>query len=172
MTVLVRPATTTDVAAVGDITVKAYSAGPGAGTADYIAVLRDAQSRLDDALLFVAVDQVTGTVVGSVTLAQAHTPHSELARPGELEVRYLSVDPNYWGQGVGSALMAQARSVAAEQQLVLVLDAITHNTKVHDMYTKMGFVRIPKRDFSPVEGVDLLAYIDAASPSYRPGAHE
>jgi hypothetical protein len=31
---------------------------------------------------------------------------------------------------------------------------------------------MPARDFSPVPNVDLMAYVDAASPYYKSGVHE
>lgn len=170
MSLSIRPAVEADLDEVGRITVDAYTAGPGAGTPDYINTLRDARSRFDDALLYVA--EIDDVVAGSVTLARPGTKHAEMARPGELEVRYLSVEPSAWGQGIAKALMAKAREVAEREHCVLVLDAITHNTQVHVMYTKLGFVRIPARDFSPVPNVDLLAYVDAASPYYKSGVHE
>lgn len=170
MSVEVRPATTSDLDEVGRITVDAYTEGPGAGTADYVARLRDASTRLTDAMLFVA--ELDGRVAGSITLARPGTVHSEIAKGNELEVRYLSVDPPLWGHGVAKALMAKARDVAAEEHRVLVLDVIVHNTKAHDMYTKLGFVRVPQRDFFPIPNVDLKAYVDGASPFYREGVHE
>jgi GNAT superfamily N-acetyltransferase len=170
MSLTIRPAVEADLEEVGRITVDAYTAGPGAGTPAYITTLRDARSRFDEALLFVA--ELDNAVVGSVTLARAGTKHAEIARPGELEVRYLSVEPSAWGNGIAKALMAKARDIAEREHCVLVLDAITHNAKVHTMYTNLGFVRIPARDFSPVPNVDLLAYVDAASPYYKSGVHE
>jgi GNAT superfamily N-acetyltransferase len=170
MSLFIRPAAESDLDDVARITVDAYTAGPGAGTPTYINTLRDAQSRFDEALLYVA--ELDGVIVGSVTLARDGTKHAEIARPGELEVRYLSVEPSAWGQGIAKALMGRAREIAQQDHRVLVLDAITHNTKVHTMYTNMGFVRIPARDFSPVPNVDLMSYVDAASPYYKTGIHE
>jgi GNAT superfamily N-acetyltransferase len=170
MSQTIRAAVEADLDEVGRITVDAYTAGPGAGTPGYINTLRDARSRFDEALLYVA--ELDDVVVGSVTLAHTGTKHAEIARPGELEVRYLSVEPSAWGHGIAKALMAKAREVAEREHCVLVLDAITHNSKVHNMYTNLGFVRIPARDFSPVPNVDLMAYVDAASPYYKGGVHE
>jgi GNAT superfamily N-acetyltransferase len=170
MSLFIRLAAEPDLEEVGRITVDAYTSGPGAGTPGYVATLRDAQSRFDEALLYVA--ELDGVVVGSVTLARTGSKHAEIARPGELEVRYLSVEPTVWGQGIAKALMGKARDIAQHDHCVLVLDAITHNTKVHEMYTNLGFVRMPARDFSPVPNVDLMAYVDAASPYYKSGVHE
>ena len=168
--VVVRPAVEDDLDEVGRITVDAYTEGPGAGTREYVERLRDARTRLDDAALFVA--ELDGRIIGSITLARPGTVHSEIAHGNELEVRYLSVDPPMWGHGAAKALMAKAREVAADEHRVLVLDVIVHNTKAHDMYTKLGFIRVPKRDFYPIPNVDLKAYVDGASPFYKPGVHE
>jgi GNAT superfamily N-acetyltransferase len=170
MSIIVRPAVESDLDEVGRITVDAYTAGPGAGTREYVARLRDARTRLDDAELYVA--ELDGVIAGSITLARPGELHSEIAHGNELEVRYLSVDPSLWGHGVAKELMAKARDVAAAEHRVLVLDVIDHNTKAHDMYTKLGFVRVPKRDFFPIPNVDLKAYVDGASPFYRDGVHE
>jgi len=161
----VRPATLADLADVGRITFEAYDAGPGAGTPDYVKVLRDSQSRFDHASLYVA--ESDATVVATMTLAGPGTMHSEIAQDHELEVRYLAVDPAWWGKGIAKLLIAQARVDASAAHSYLVLDVITHNAKAHDMYRALGFVRAPHRDFVPVPNVYLEAYEDATSPYWQ-----
>ena len=40
----------------------------------------------------------------------------------------------------------------------LVLCSATWMTAAHRLYARAGFGRIPERDWTPVPGVDLLAY--------------
>jgi ribosomal protein S18 acetylase RimI-like enzyme len=41
----------------------------------------------------------------------------------------------------------------------MVLSTSTAMTTAHRLYERLGFVRLPERDWSPVPGVHLLAYV-------------
>ena len=157
--VVVRPATLEDLDVVARITVNAYAAayqlddGPNGV---YGRVLRDAASRMREAVLLVAVRQ--DAIVGTVTITPEGSPFREVGKEGEVEFRFLAVAPSAWGSGVGSALInachAHAREVGAYRMVICVRD---NNASAMAMYHKHGFTRLPERDWQPVPGVVLLA---------------
>ncbi|HUQ54754.1 GNAT family N-acetyltransferase [Lentzea sp.] len=157
---LIRPAREADLSVVGAITVQAYSAD-GYVTAhdDYARTLADATSRFRDADLLVAEDGETGEVLGSVTVVHPGTPYAEISRPGELEFRMLSVSPAARGRGVGEflvrAVIDRARAAGVSH---VVLSSSEKMLAAHRLYQRLGFTRLPERDWSPVPGLDLLAY--------------
>lgn len=152
----VRPATFDDLADVSQISVAAYeAAGQLEQDSDYRAVLADAASRLHEGILLVA--EQLGTVVGTVTICVPGTSLAEICRPGELEFRFLAVDPAYWGQGVADALVLACEDHARRTQAAhLAICVRDNNTGAAAMYARRGFARVPERDWSPLPGVDLL----------------
>jgi ribosomal protein S18 acetylase RimI-like enzyme len=155
----VRPAEPRDHDAVGALTVRAYvDDGHIPADADYTLHLADAGGRARDAMLLVAVDE-DDEPVGTVTFAVAGSRMAELSREGEAEFRMLAVSPRARGRGVGEALVRacldEARRAGAR---AVVLSTQPRMTAAHRIYERLGFTRIPERDWSPVPGVDLLAY--------------
>lgn len=156
-TVTVRIAHEHDLQAVSRISVAAYDAAgqlePGSS---YREVLADAQARLRAGHLLVA--ERSGEVVGTVTICLPGTDLAEIGGPGEVEFRFLAVDPAAWGTGVADALVLaceeHARRTGATSLAICVRDS---NTGAAAMYAKRGFTRVPERDWSPVPGTDLLA---------------
>lgn len=156
---IIRPAEEADLPAIGALTVEAYRVdGFLEGTEDYADHLADAPTRFRDAELLVAVDD-SGTVLGSVTVVLPGTPFAEISRPGELEFRMLAVSPEARGRGVGEALvravMDRARAAGAGQ---VVLSSSAKMRAAHRLYERLGFTRLPDRDWSPLPGVNLVAY--------------
>ena len=140
---------------------------------DYAEVLRDVDDRVKCAQVLVAVDSSDGTVLGSVTNVPDGGRYGEIAREREAEFRMLAVDPAAQGRGVGTALVeacvADARRRGRER---LVLSSGTWMTAAHRIYTRLGFVRDPSRDWTPVPGVDLTAYVlDLVRPA-RPDEYD
>jgi ribosomal protein S18 acetylase RimI-like enzyme len=160
MTISIRRARPFDYEAVGEITVRAYTEG-GFARPDsvYVGTLADARARAEQAELWVAVRDEDGEVLGSVTYASPGSGFSELAAPGEGELRMLAAAPAAQGQGVGEALVrhcvdrARGLGVAA-----LVLSTQPTMTAAHRIYERTGFVRTPAKDWEPIPGVALLAY--------------
>ena len=156
---IIRPATEADLPAVGSVTVEAYRVdGYLDGTDDYADTLADAESRLREAELLVAVDD-SGAVLGSVTVVLPGTPYAEISQPGELEFRMLSVASSARGRGVGEALVRTVidRARAADIAQV-VLSSSEKMLAAHRLYERLGFTRLPERDWSPLPGVNLKAY--------------
>lgn len=157
---IIRPARETDLPAIGVITVEAYSAdGYVDAHDDYARTLADAASRFRDAELLVAVDSRSGEVLGSVTVVLPETPYAEISQPGELEFRMLSVASSARGRGVGEALVRtvidRARAAGIGQ---VVLSSSEKMLAAHRLYERIGFTRLPERDWSPLPGVNLMAY--------------
>jgi ribosomal protein S18 acetylase RimI-like enzyme len=156
----VRRASPADYPAVGEITVRAYvddgHLPPGIA---YVEVLADAESRDREAELWVALEEGTDRVLGSVTFAQPGSDYSEVAGPDEGEFRMLAVAHEARGRGVGEALVRRCVERARELGLGgLVMSTQPSMVRAHRVYERLGFVRAPERDWEPVPGVSLLAY--------------
>ena len=144
---------------VGEIITTAYVAdevvAPGAA---YLAFLGDVAARDREDEVWVAETE-EGTVVGGVTFVRPGSELCEIARGTEAEMRCLAVEPSARGAGVGEALtrlvVDRARAEGCE---ALVLCSSTKMLAAHPLYTRLGFTRLPERDWSPVPDVDLLAY--------------
>lgn len=159
MDVTIREAAPDELEAVGALTVESYLAD-GTLTADdpYTDRLRDAAARARDAVLLVAVG-AGGRLLGTVTYVPPGTPFAELAADGEAEVRMLAVSPAARGAGVGRLLSeACVERARAAGCTALALSSGTWMTTAHRLYARLGFVRTPERDWSPVEGVRLLTF--------------
>jgi ribosomal protein S18 acetylase RimI-like enzyme len=156
--VVVRAARDDELDAVGALTVAAYL-GDGLLTADadYAHRLADARSRAREAELYVAEE--AGTLLGSVTFCAPGTPYAELARDGEGEFRMLSVAPAARGRGIAEALVRHCLARSRELgHSAVVLCSMREMTTAHRLYARLGFQRLPERDWSPVAGIELLAY--------------
>ncbi|MFC6093913.1 GNAT family N-acetyltransferase [Saccharothrix lopnurensis] len=157
--VVVRAAREDEWAAAGAVTVAAYRADRhiDSSTGGYADVLADARTRAGQAELLVAVDE-DDSVLGTVTIARPGTPYAEVSEPGEVEFRMLAVNPSARGRGVGEALVraavARARELGARR---LVMSSSEHMTTAHRLYRRLGFRRLPERDWRPVPGVDVVA---------------
>ena len=156
----IRRAEPREYDAVGDLTVRAYAADELSSVeSDYVDVLQDAASRAEKAELWVAVDE-DDRVLGTVTLSPAGSPYREISRDGEGEFRMLAVDPQARGRGVGEALarwcIERSRDLGDDR---MVLCTQKENETAIRLYVRLGFLRLPERDWSPVQGVDLVAYI-------------
>ncbi|MEU7923052.1 GNAT family N-acetyltransferase [Micromonospora zamorensis] len=155
----VRPAGPADFPAVARLTVAAYEAdGQLKGEHGYGEVLADVSSRAASGEVLVAVDEVTDAVLGSVTFVLPGTPFAELSGPGEAEFRMLAVDPGAQGRGVGVALaqacVARAVELGCTALVICVRAGMAESA--HRLYSRLGFVRAPEKDWAPAAGVDLL----------------
>lgn len=157
--IAVRQARPEDVDRAGQIAVQAYVADGLLDNADgYETHLRDAADRAVNAELLVAVDE-HGTVLGSVTVARFGTRYAQVAEDGELEFRMLSTAVEARGRGVGElltrAVLDRARELGCRR---VVLCMAEENLKARRLYARLGFTRLPERDWAPVPGLRLLAY--------------
>ncbi|MDX6237958.1 MAG: hypothetical protein QOG10_2773 [Kribbellaceae bacterium] len=158
MTLNIRLAEPDEYEKIGTLTAEAYLKDgfvpPGS---NYEPTLRAAADRAAKAELWVAVGS-TG-LLGTVTFCPPGSVYREIARDGESEFRMLAVSPAARGLGVGTALTKQClqRSRALGLDRVVMCSA-WNMTTAHRIYQRLGFTRLPDRDWEPVPGVQLLAF--------------
>lgn len=153
----IRPATAAEFPRVGALCVAAYASDAEPGAAGYVAELRDAAGRATAAELLVAADG--GKVLGTVTFVPDGGPLGEIAAPDEAEFRMLAVDPAAQGRGVGLALMRWVVDEARRRgKHAVVCSSLADMRAAHRIYERLGFRRVPERDWSPLPGLDLLAF--------------
>ncbi|TNC23377.1 GNAT family N-acetyltransferase [Amycolatopsis alkalitolerans] len=157
--IVVRAALPAEFGEVGALAVAAYDAD-GLLSADpkYVQTLSDAAGRAEHAELLVAVNPA-GELLGSVTVVRSGTRYSEISREDELEFRMLSTSPSARGRSVGEALtravLDRARELGLRRVVMSSLDAMK---TAHRLYGRLGFARLPDRDWQPVPGVWLRAF--------------
>ncbi|MEO9325483.1 GNAT family N-acetyltransferase [Nocardioides sp. C4-1] len=155
---LARPA---DLERLGEITVAAYADFTHGPDDTYVARLRDTAARADQAELWVAVHD-DGRLLGSVTNCPPGSPWREIARDDEGEFRMLAVDPSVRRTGAGRALVEHVEERwRAAGATGIALSSLADMTAAHALYARLGFTRDPTRDWSPHDGVDLLAFTKA-----------
>ncbi len=157
--VTVRVAVPQEYAEIGRVTVAAYRAAdmipPGTR---YDERLADVASRAEAAQLLVAVEP-SGRIAGTVTYSPYGSAYAEISQPGEAEFRMLAVDPEAQTGGVGAALVSAVLERARAGGVhTVVLSTPDIAYAAHRLYRKLGFVRLPERDWRPAPNVLLLAY--------------
>jgi GNAT superfamily N-acetyltransferase len=156
----VRRALPEEYERVGELTVRAYAAFTLGPADPYVARLRDAASRAEGGELWVALDG--GRLLGSVTYCPPGSPFREVSRDDEGEFRMLAVDPDVRGAGAGTALATLCEERARAHGAVgMALSTLAAMTDAHRIYTRLGYARDPGRDWSPLPGVDLIAFSKA-----------
>jgi ribosomal protein S18 acetylase RimI-like enzyme len=158
----VTPAKPEDFDRIAALTVGVYR-NEGLAPEAYLAQLADVAGRAEHAELLVARDEEaapTGSdVVGSVALVLAGEFGEVLASEAEAGFRMLVVDPAVRGRGVGELLVRacldRARA-AGKRRMVLSTDP--RMRAAHRLYERLGFTRLPERDWSPLPGVNLMVY--------------
>ncbi|MGW1162328.1 GNAT family N-acetyltransferase [Streptomyces sp. NPDC002519] len=159
MDITIRQALPVEYAALGELTARAYLQD---GLLDfgendaYLGELRDVAKRAGAAEVLVAVED--DRVLGGVTFVPAGGPMADIAGPGEAEIRMLAVDHAARGRGVGEALVRvcvdRARTVPGCRRVVLSTQPTMHTA--HRIYARLGFLRTPARDWSPLPHLDLV----------------
>ncbi|GAA2347751.1 GNAT family N-acetyltransferase [Saccharopolyspora halophila] len=154
----IRPARPAEYPVIGEIAANAYAeAGNLPADGSYGPVLRDAADRADKAELLVALDG--DKPVGTVTVVRPDEPYAEICRPGELEFRMLAVAPQAAGGGVGRRLVEAVFDRARAEERGRVVLCVQDSAEVpRQLYHRLGFQRLPERDWSPKADIRLLAY--------------
>jgi ribosomal protein S18 acetylase RimI-like enzyme len=152
----IRPARAAEHAEIGELCVAAYEPFVG-DDHHYVAELRDVARRAAAAELLVAAE--SGRLLGTVTFVPDGGPLGEIAGPAEAEFRMLAVDPSARGLGVGTALLRRVLDDSrARGRAGVVCSSLPEMRAAHRIYRRLGFTRAPERDWSPVPGIELLAF--------------
>jgi ribosomal protein S18 acetylase RimI-like enzyme len=158
--VVIREARPEEHAALGELVVAAYRSLLEFVEPDYEPELRDVARRAREAVVLVAVDDAGGTLLGCVTYVPGpESPWAELLEPGEAAIRMLAVEATARGRGVGTALtvacIARAR---VDGRAAVFLHSLAYMRAAQAIYTRLGFIRRPERDWEPVPGISLLGF--------------
>ena len=150
----IRPA---ELERAGEVCVAAYDPLLTGAEDDYRERLHDVATRDAQAEVWVAV--LDDEVVGVVTCCPPGSPWREIAREDEGEFRMLAVDPAAQGSGAGTALARLCEERAREDGATgMALSSLATMHAAHRIYARLGYEREPARDWSPVAGVELLAF--------------
>ena len=160
----IEEATAADYERIGDITVDAYVA---AGhfedpNHEYLHFVRQVAARHEHCTILVAKRE--GRVIASMSLMRHGTKYADIARPGELEIRMLSVDPATQRSGAGRAMVAAAMEHARSLDGVHTVSLTTggHWEGARALYEKLGFTHRAERDwFVPDTEIRLVVYTHA-----------
>lgn len=158
VTVQVRPARPQEWSDAGQLVAQAYLDDNLLHRDDpYLSVLADAEHRALDSVVLVAVED--NMVLGTVTWCPPSSSHREVAGVSEGEFRSLGVARSARGRGLGEMLVRECIERCRSERL----DAVTISTAesmgaAHRLYERLGFVRVPEQDWSPIRDLCLLAY--------------
>jgi ribosomal protein S18 acetylase RimI-like enzyme len=162
----VREARDDELDAAGALVVGAYVAAgvldPSVeGDLGYADHIRDARERARHCPILVAVEEGTGALLGCVTYVPGPgNPFAELEAEGEAGFRMLGVAPWAQRQGVARALVEACVALArAAGRRGLAISTGSDMAPAHRLYEGLGFRRAPERDFEPVPGIELVAFV-------------
>jgi ribosomal protein S18 acetylase RimI-like enzyme len=153
-TVRVRAAAPQEFDRVADLVELGFRHGPyghfPVSTAR-TALVRDSAGRAAAGMLLVAVDEADAAegiepLLGTASLLRAGAPGCRLARPGEVELRLIAVDPAARGRGIGETLVRAALTEAVGMGAeAVVLDTGSLNLPAQRLYDRVGFQRLHDR---------------------------
>lgn len=89
--------------------------------------------------ILVAVDE--GRVRGFVDLRWGDTGTKEFVDDGEADLRAIYVDPEYWGQGIGTTLLERGLDLLPSSVERVRLEVFTENEPARRFYEAKGFER-------------------------------
>lgn len=159
----VRDAREDELAAVRELTLRAYAEYASVMTPSAWAALRQAVVTALDTGQQVEriVAEQGGALVGSVMLypASADAYEGGVGRVSAPEVRLLAVAPEARGRGVGLALVEECvlRAQAAGATELGLHTSRSMKAAIR-MYRRLGFERVPERDFRPSGAEIVEAY--------------
>jgi GNAT superfamily N-acetyltransferase len=161
----VREATLADAERAGQIVLEAYRSLPGyEPEPDYEVELADVASRLPPVaevlVAEVLVAEEGRRLLGCATYVPGpSSPMAESLQPGEAGLRMVGVDPAAHGRGVGRLLVEACIDRARRQgREAMFLHSTSYMHGAHRIYQRLGFERVPDRDWLPFPGLLLYAF--------------
>ena len=166
---IVRPVREDEYDAVGDLTVAAYRAIPGAPSVavdGYEHELRDVRGRADAGAEVMVAVSAEGVVAGGVTyVGDPSNKYAEFNDADAAGFRMLAVAPDQQNSGAGSALtkwcVERARATGRKR---IIIHSTQWMTTAHRIYERLGFERAEHLDWSPFPGFLLMAFVLELSP--------
>ena len=141
---VIRAATIADADAMGTIHVRAWQNAyrgvmpdaylDGLQAEERAAMWRDRLGREDLPPVFVA--DLDGSVVGFAAFGR-QPPSPDATSGGQLHV--INIDPSYWGEGIGRALLRAATEALAELFDTAVLWVAPANARARSLYESEGW---------------------------------
>ena len=160
MDVLVREARESELDEVGAVTAEIYE---GLVSPEYLHVVRDARSRFEAPATkqLVAFDDGTDGLLGVAVHAAPGSPWRNVALDDdEAEIRMLGVRESARGRGVGEALVRACVALCKAAGIARIVLCTELDMKdAQRLYDRLGFTRLPERDWEPVPGIGLLTYV-------------
>jgi len=157
--ITIREAFPAELAAAGDLTAAVYR-DESLAEETYLPRLRDAAARhaADGAWQLIAVD-AAGVILGAAVYTVAGSEFADIAEGSEAELRMLATAPAARGHGVGEALVRDCLERARSQgRPALVLSTKPVMVAAQRLYARIGFERMPERDWEYAPGRGLLAF--------------
>lgn len=152
-----QPARPDEFERIAELTVSVYVQG-GLASSGYTAELADVTGRSTRSQLLVVRDG-EDRVIGSVALVLSGDFGEVTESDDEAAFRMLVVDPQAQGRGIGELLVRTCLDLArAAGKRRMVLSTGPAMTAAHRLYERLGFQRLPERDWTPVPGIDLMVY--------------
>ncbi|HET9232711.1 MAG TPA: GNAT family N-acetyltransferase, partial [Candidatus Eisenbacteria bacterium] len=105
------------------------------------------------------VADMAGAIVGCVLLVLPGQAGRQIGADDEAEVRLLAVSPESRGSGTGELLVREVVRRAVEGEFAaVVLSTQTGMKAAQRLYERLGFVRVPGRDWQRGSGAKMLVY--------------
>ena len=143
----IRSAAASEYAAIGELTHAAYTHDYDDLPAHYREELKHPEALADDYEFFVAEDETTGALLGTIALLRQGRSNDGHIAPDELYFRLLATHPSARGRGLGVRLTEFAlEQAAARGQRAVVLNSGPDMLGAHALYRKLGFTRRSERE--------------------------
>ena len=141
-TALIRPIREAEIAAVSALTVEAYTSAYEIN-GNYLRELGQVAERVRTQQVWVAVDEATNELLGTVSTPLPGERLSDFALPSDMDFRLLATSPAARGRGIGRALAEHCADLArARGASRLVLHTGADMDLAVRLYESMGFDRL------------------------------
>ena len=138
----IRPIREAEIAAVGALTVEAYTSSYEIN-GNYLIELGQVAERVRTGQVWVAVDAETNELLGTVSTPLPGQRLSDFAQPSDMDFRLLATTPAARGRGIGRALVEHCAELARTRGASrLVLHTGADMDLAVRLYEGMGFERL------------------------------